>query len=72
MENSKSDQDRIRFESKEESNARREREFLALSPSDRFLSFLRGFDLPNGSSDAPTGEQKGNFIVRRKRDEVRG
>ena len=61
----------IRFETKEESNARREREFLALTPAERFLSFLRSFDLPHAVV-RERGEDKGNFIIRRRTDAVRG
>lgn len=55
---------RIRFETKEESNARREREFLALAPSERFMWFLRSFDErhdPN-AKERPTK----NFVIRKK------
>jgi len=61
---------KIRFETKEESNARREREFLALSPSERLLSFLRSFDMPHVMVSAAT-EDKGNFIIRRRSDALR-
>ena len=56
--------DRIRFETKEESNARREREFLALTPAERFMWFLRSFDErydPN-AKERPTK----NFVIRKK------
>lgn len=36
--------DRIHFETKEESNARRERAFLALTPGERLMWFLRSFE----------------------------
>ena len=55
---------RIRFETKEESNTRREREFLALTPSKRFMWFLRSFDErhdPN-AKERPTK----NFVIRKK------
>lgn len=53
--------DRIRFETKEELNARRDREFLAMAPSERLPCFLRGF---NGrvQEDRPTD----NFIIRKR------
>ncbi|HNR54532.1 MAG TPA: hypothetical protein PKJ19_05140 [Flavobacteriales bacterium] len=53
--------DRIRFETKEELNARREREFLAMTPSERLPCFLRSF---NGrvQEDRPTD----NFIIRKR------
>ena len=61
--------ERIRFETKEESNARRERAFLALTPHERFLWFLRSFDEhhdPN-ARERPTR----NFVIRKKHDPVR-
>ena len=61
----------IRFETKEESNARREQEFLALSPSERLLSFLRSFDLPHVVAGLMT-ENNDNFIIRRRNDALRG
>ncbi len=61
---------RIRFETKEENNARREREFLALSPAERVMWFLRSF---NGRRmDRASEEDKsGNFIIRKRADAVR-
>ncbi len=61
---------RIRFESKEESNARREREFLALSPHERVMWFLRSF---NGHSDISEEreDRSANFIIRKRDDAVR-
>ncbi len=59
---------RIRFETKEESNARREREFLALPPSDRVMWFLRSF---NGQEQAAPKDRSRHFIIRKKEDEVR-
>ncbi len=61
---------RVRFESKEESNDRREREFLALPAHERFLWFLRSFDrvrrqVANG---APAPD---NFVIHRRGDDVR-
>ena len=61
----------IRFETKEESNARREREFLALSPAERLLSFLRSFDLPYVVKRLAV-DSKDNFIIRRRNDALRG
>ena len=61
---------RIRFETKEESNARREREFLALMPGERFALFLRDIEL-NPPDFSETGEAKGNFIIHRASDGVR-
>jgi hypothetical protein len=61
----------IRFETKAESNARREREFLALSPSERLRSFLRSFDLPH-IVVSRASEEKGNLIIRRRTDALRG
>lgn len=56
---------RIHFGTKEEHNARREREFLALSPAERFLWFLRSFDGPRPAR--PTREKRvgENFILRK-------
>jgi hypothetical protein len=55
---------RIRFETKEQSNASREQEFLALSPSERVLWFLRSF---NGRAvSAKKEDRSGNFVIRRK------
>ncbi len=56
--------DRIHFGTKEENNARRERAFWALPPSDRFMWFLRSFDErydPN-AKERPTK----NFVIRKK------
>ncbi|MBS1546376.1 MAG: hypothetical protein JST38_12285 [Bacteroidetes bacterium] len=61
---------RIRFETKEEANARREREFLALTPHERFMWFLRSFDRPGFPARHKT-EDKGNFVIRKKHDPVR-
>ncbi len=61
----------IRFETKEESNARREREFLALTPWERFSLFLRDIAL-NADPRESHGDRKGNFIVQRPVDGVRG
>lgn len=60
---------RIRFETKEESNARRERAFMALTPHERLQWFLRSFDgrLPE---DAAASDRKGNFVIRKRRDAV--
>jgi hypothetical protein len=56
--------DRIRFGTKEESNARREREFMALTPLERFLWFLRSFDerYDPQAKERPTM----NFVIRKK------
>ena len=59
---------RIRFETKEESNARREREFLALSPAERVLWFLRSF---NGRGPVVPEDRSRHFIIRKKDDTVR-
>jgi len=56
---------RIRFETKEEANARREREFLELTPHERFMWFLRSFDRP-GFTARNKPEDKGNFVIRKK------
>lgn len=56
---------RIRFETKEESNARREREFMALTPHERLQWFLRSFDgrVPLAPDAA---QKKGNFVIHKK------
>ena len=59
---------RIRFESKEESNARRRAAFLALSPAERFAWFLRSF-IGRGERELP--DHAGNFIIKKRRDPVR-
>jgi len=64
------DKSAIRFETKEESNARREREFLALSPWERLKSFLRDIVLQTDPESSP-GKDKGNFIIERHNDGVR-
>ena len=58
---------RITFGTKDESNAQREREFLALTPHERFLWFLRSF---NGRppTDDSVALAKGNFIIRKRSD----
>lgn len=61
---------RIRFETKEEANARREREFLELTPHERFMWFLRSFDRP-GFTARNKPEDKGNFVIWKKHDPVR-
>jgi hypothetical protein len=59
---------RIRFETKEESNKRREEAFLALTPSERFMWFLRSFPEPDmNAPERPTE----NFVIRKKKDHVR-
>jgi hypothetical protein len=64
------DKSDIRFETKEESNARREREFLALSPWERLRSYLRDIALQADPKSSP-GKDKGNFMIERRRDGVR-
>ncbi|MGV9012709.1 MAG: hypothetical protein ACOH13_08965 [Flavobacteriales bacterium] len=56
--------DRIRFETKEEGNTRRECEFLALTPNERFVWFLRSFDqrIDPNSKERPTK----NFVIRKR------
>lgn len=57
--------ERIHFGTKDEHNARREREFLALTPHERFLWFLRSFDR-RVDPPAPTPRATGNFVIRRR------
>jgi len=61
----------VRFGTKEESNARREREFLALTPWERLRSYLRGIEL-NPPEEHERGEAKGNFIIWKRPHAVRG
>ena len=61
---------RIRFETKEESNARRRAEFLALSPAERFAWFIRSFKGRNTGDRVAEGNED-NFIIRKKRDPLR-
>jgi hypothetical protein len=61
---------RIHFGTKAESNARRERAFLALTPSERFEWFLRSFvQGASGPGTLPT--KTANFIIRRPDHAVR-
>jgi hypothetical protein len=57
---------RIRFETKEESNARREREFIALTPWERLVQYLRDIER-NPPPIEERGEAKGNFIIWKRR-----
>lgn len=61
----------IRFETKEESNVRREREFLALSPWERLVHFLRDIER-NPPAEHERGEAKWNFIIRKRDHAVQG
>ncbi len=59
----------VHFATKEENNRRREEEFLALSPGERFELFLK---LCSAMSHFPQGrpaEDKGNFIVDKLRED---
>ncbi len=62
---------RILFETKEESNARRQREFLALTPWERFVLYVRDIQRNPPVVDE-RGEAKGNFIIWKRTDGVRG
>jgi hypothetical protein len=62
----KKEEKKIHFASKAENNRRREQEFLALSPAERFQSFLRSFDSDLFSQfvdPKELGENKGNFCI---------
>lgn len=61
----------IRFGTMEENNARREREFMSLSPGERFVLYLRDIER-NPPSPEELGEAKGNFIIGPERHGVRG
>lgn len=55
---------RIRFLTKEESNTEREQAFLALTPSERFMAFIKSFDQLKGfESKEYDDDSKGNFII---------
>lgn len=62
---------RILFGTKEESNARRHREFLALTPWERLVLYLRDIER-NPPDAAERGEAKGNFIIWKRTYGVRG
>ena len=61
----------IFFGTKEESIARREREFLALSPHERFLSFLRGFTAHRIFPIRENEEHRHNLILTQKNGPAR-
>jgi hypothetical protein len=61
---------RISFGAKEETNAQREREFLALTPAERLLWFLKSFE-GRVNNDPSVVQNKGNFIVSRRKDALR-
>ncbi|MBP6390901.1 MAG: hypothetical protein KA352_08395 [Flavobacteriales bacterium] len=61
---------RIRFESKEESNLRREQAFMALSPSERVEWFFRSF-ADQGKDPFEVRAVPDNFVVHKKTDAVR-
>lgn len=65
------DKGEIRFETKEESNARREREFLALTPWERLTNYLLDIER-NPPEEHERGEARGNFIIRKVEHAVRG
>jgi hypothetical protein len=60
---------RIRFETKDQSNARRQQAFVDLSPSERFLWFLRSF--MDGTHRAPKPANN-NFIIHKRGHALRG
>ena len=62
---------RIRFETKAEANTRREREFMALTPWERLALYLREITR-NPPTREERGEAKGNFIIWKRADGVRG
>ena len=62
---------RIRFETKDESNARREQAFLALSPNERFEWFLRSFGRHRAGVEKEE-RSSDNFIIRKRDHGVRG
>jgi len=60
----------IHFATKEENNARREKEFLALAPTDRFSLFLKLCGQMSAFTQSQPKEDKGNFVIDRLRDGV--
>lgn len=60
---------RIRFETKDQGNARRQQAFLDLSPSERFLWFLRSFKDGAGRAAKPTNN---NFVIQKRGHALRG
>lgn len=62
--------ERIRFGTKDELNAERERAFLALEPHERLMWFLGSFN-ERMVADLMAVERKGNFILEKQRDGLR-
>ncbi|HMN05946.1 MAG TPA: hypothetical protein PKD45_09480 [Flavobacteriales bacterium] len=54
---------RVHFGTKEEHNARREQAFLALTPAERFMWFLRSFAGPRPAHMRKAKQDKGNFVI---------
>lgn len=59
--------DKIIFATKQENNERREKEFLALSPNQRAMQFLKMVGEYNKFESRATRQTKGNFIVEMRR-----
>jgi hypothetical protein len=60
----------VRYATKEENNRRREEEFLALEPGERFELFLKlCAAMSHFAQDRPV-EDKGNFIVDKLRKDA--
>lgn len=57
---------KIIYATKEENNERREKEFLALTPNQRVMYFLKMVGEFNKFETRATGETKGNFIVEKR------
>lgn len=61
----------LHFETKEEANARREREFLALSPSERVQVFIRMVGANQlFKAENPQPKNPNNFHIYKKKDGV--
>ncbi|MBP6311657.1 MAG: hypothetical protein WAR83_15020 [Flavobacteriales bacterium] len=71
---SESSDPRIRFETKEESNDRRQREFMAMTPNERFVWFLNSFysKLPDAGGPGPeqVEKEKRNFVIQRRNSAI--
>ena len=67
---SESSDPRIRFETKEQSNERRQREFMALTPNERFIWFLNSFYSKLPDPSGPDAEQvekdERTFVIHRR------
>ncbi|MEQ8711753.1 MAG: hypothetical protein RIC80_01985 [Cyclobacteriaceae bacterium] len=58
---------KIIFATKEENNSRREKEFLALSPSQRVMCFLNMLGQFNKFETRAKDESKDNFVIEKRK-----